>query len=71
MHQGGYFAEPDEPVDFLEDSDALRSIAARFPDIDRALLKNNAVQFARTRNRKFSRELFRIMKAASEKAQFA
>jgi hypothetical protein len=28
------------------------------------------MQFAKTRNRKFSRELFRVMKAAMEKAQF-
>jgi len=70
LQQGGYFTEGNEPGDFLDESEALRSIAAKFPDIDIMLLKNTAVQFAKTRNRKFSRELFRIMKAASEKAQF-
>ena len=71
LQQAGYFTEENEPEYFWENSEALSSIAAKFPDIDTALIKNNAVQFAKTRNRKFSRELFRIMKAASEKAQFA
>ena len=71
LQQAGYFTEENEPEYFWENSEALSSIVAKFPDIDTTLIKNNAVQFAKTRNRKFSRELFRIMKAASEKAQFA
>lgn len=71
MHHEGYFVETNEPVDLLETSEVVRTIAALFPGIDKELLKNTAVQFAKTRNRKFSRELFRIMKAASEKSQFA
>ena len=49
---------------------AIQAIVVHVPDVDQALLKNAAMQFARTRNRKFRRELFRIMKAAKEKAQF-
>ena len=68
--QGRYFAEENEAGDFWGNSEALSSIAARFPHIDTILLKNTAEQFAKTRNRKFSTELFRIMRAANEKAQF-
>ena len=71
LQQAGYSTEENEPGDFWENSEAFSSIVAKFPDIDTTLIKNNAVQFAKTRNRKFSRELFRIIKAASEKAQFA
>jgi len=69
MHSNGYLNE-NEPVEFLYDSMTLRTIINHLPDIDEALLKNTAIQFAKTRNSKFSRELFRIMKAATEKAQF-
>jgi ribosome-associated protein len=68
-HNDGYVNE-NEPVKFLDESRAIQAIMAHVPDVDQALLKNAAMQFARTRNRKFSRELFRIMKAAMEKAQF-
>jgi ribosome-associated protein len=65
------YANENEPGDFLQDSKTIRAIARQLPEVDGALLKNTAIQFARTRNRKFSRELFRIMRAALEKAQFA
>lgn len=71
LQQDGYFADENEPVDILKNSKVIRTIAARFPDIDIMLLKNTAIQFARTRNRKFSRELFRILQAALEKSQFS
>ena len=70
LQQGRYFAEGNEAGDFLENSEALSFIAARFPYIDIILIKNTAEQFAKTRNRKFSRELFRIIQAAFEKTQF-
>ena len=70
MHNNGYISE-NEPFDFFRESEALKAIAGHFPDIDQALLKNTALQFARTRNRKFSRELFRILKAAHEKRQYS
>ena len=70
MHNNGYISE-NEPFDFFRESEALKAIAGHFPDIDQALLKNTALQFARTRNRKFSRELFRILKAVHEKKQYS
>ena len=70
MHNNGYINE-NEPSDLFRESEALNVIEDHFPDIDQALLKNAALQFARTRNRKFSRELFRILKAALEKKQFS
>ena len=70
MHNNGYISE-NEPFDFFRESEALKAIAGHFPDIDQALLKNTVLQFARTRNRKFSRELFRILKAAHEKRQYS
>ena len=70
LQQEGYSAEETEAGDLFADSPALNAITERFPDIDIQLLKDTAFQFAKTRNRKFSRELFRILRAASEKAQF-
>ena len=70
LQQDRYVAEGNKPEDLLRNSETLSSIAARFPDIDIIMIKNTAEQFAITRNRKFSRELFRIMQAAFEKAQF-
>ena len=70
MHDNGYLSK-DEPVEFLHDNATLRTIVKHLPEVDEFLLKNTAIQFAKTRNRKFSRELFRIMRAAMEKAQFS
>ena len=69
--QNNGYANETEPVEFLHDTETLRTIVDHLPKVDPALLKNAAMQFAKTRNRKFSRELFRVMKAAMEKAQFA
>jgi len=68
-HSNGFISE-DEPVKFLDGWEAIEMIIAQLPEVDQTLLKNTAIQFARTRNRKFSRELFRILKAALEKSQF-
>jgi predicted DNA-binding transcriptional regulator YafY len=70
MNNDGYMKEH-EPLDLLRESAALDAIVDYLPDIDKALLKNTAIQYARTRNRKFSRELFRILKAAFEKIQYS
>jgi ribosome-associated protein len=70
VHNDGYINE-NEPSGLFSESEALRVIVDHLPDVDQALLKNTAQQFARTRNRKFSRELFRILKAALEKKQFS
>ena len=70
MNNDGYMKEQ-EPLDLLRESVTLDAIVDYLPDIDKALLKNTAIQYARTRNRKFSRELFRILKAAFEKIQYS
>lgn len=70
MQTDGFLHET-EPVDFLAGAPTLEAVARDIPGVDLFLLKNTAAQYARTRNRKFSRELFRIMQAAMEKAQFA
>ena len=70
MMQNNRYIDEDDPLDILGESDALAAIAEQLPDVDRTLLKNTAMQFARTRNKKFSRELFRILKAEFEKEQY-
>jgi len=65
------YIEEHDPIDFSWQSEALDTICHQLPGIDREQLKNIAIQFARTRNRKFSRELFRMLKGAFEKMQFA
>lgn len=69
-HENGYFNE-NETVEFSHDNKTLRSIVEFLPEVDEFLLKKTAIEFAKTRNRKFSRELFRIMRGAMEKAQFS
>ena len=70
MNNNGYINE-DEPLNLLKKSQAIDAIVDCFPQIDQVLLRNTAIQFARTRNRKFSRELFRILKAALEKTHYS
>jgi ribosome-associated protein len=65
------YANEFEPGEILQDSKTMQAIARQLPHADQELLRNAAIEFARTRNRKFSRELFRILRAAMEKAQFA
>ena len=71
MMQNNRDINEDDPFDILGESDALAAIVDQLPDVDQTLLKNTAIQFARTRNKKFSRELFRIFKAEFEKKQFS
>ena len=70
VHDNGYVNEF-EPPKFLKDSMIIRDIVNHLPEVDLVSLKNAAIQFARTRNRKFSREVFRIMKAAMGKTHFS
>lgn len=65
------FLNENEPVNFLQDSKTVQAIVDHLPEVNRDQLENMAIQFARTRNRKFSRELFRIMRAAMQKAQYS
>ena len=64
------FLSQNDPVGFLENSEAIKTIVVHLPEVDQTALKNSAIQYAKSKNRKFSREIFRIMKAAKEKAQF-
>jgi ribosome-associated protein len=68
---GSGYREEDEPQEFLRESRTIRMIVNDLPEVDEGRLRHTAMQFARTRNRKFSRELFRLMKAAVEKAQYS
>jgi len=51
-------------------SSVAEKICREYPGIDRILLTRLAWMYARTRNRKHSRELFRIIHAAHEQALF-
>ena len=70
IQNGGYINE-NEQFGFSWESEALDNIVYHFPDVNQTSLKNTAIQFARTRNKKFSRELFRILKAALEKSLYS
>ncbi len=52
------------------DSQAIRDIEARLPGIDTRALARLGYQFALTRNRRHSREVFRLLRAAHEQLQF-
>lgn len=62
--------EPDEvePGSALEA--ALSGVVERFEGIDAAELRKAAWQFARTRKPVYSREIFRILKGASQRQRF-
>ena len=51
-------------------SETARKISDEYPGIDTLLLKRLAWLYVRTRNRKHSRELFRIIRAAHEQEGF-
>lgn len=70
LDDNGYLSQ-NEPVGFLENSEAIKAIVVHLPEVDQTALKSSAIQYAKSKNRKFSREIFRIMKAAKEKAQFS
>ena len=68
---GSRFIDEHEPLEFSVQSEALAAISEQFPDIELGLLKDMAIRFARTRNKKISRELFRILKASFDKMQYS
>jgi ribosome-associated protein len=49
----------------------VQEVGRQFPGIDQVLLTRLSWLFARTRNRKHSREIFRILRAAHEEKRFA
>ncbi len=51
-------------------SATLDGIVAEYPHVDELELRRSAYQYAKTRNKSHSRELFRILKAAAEKQRF-
>lgn len=63
-----------ENQDELEEnwpSRVLDEIVLEYPEIDRLLLGRLAWLFARTRNRKHSREIFSVLRSAQEQKRFA
>lgn len=62
--QEGVAMEMDWPSDLLE------GIVAKYSHIDELELRRSAYQYARTRNKSHSRELFRILRAAAEKQRY-
>lgn len=55
----------------IEFSKALNESLSRFPGLETADLQKAAVQFARTRNKVYGRQIFRILKAALERRKYA
>lgn len=51
-------------------SDALAAVVAMYPGIDENELRRSAYQYVKSRNKVHQRELFRMLKAAAEKARF-
>ncbi len=51
-------------------SETLESVVVEFDDIDELELRRSAHQYARTRNKVHSREIFRILRAAAEKQRY-
>lgn len=59
--------------DRLDDSwqsEVIPQVASQFPALDQPAVKSAAIKFARSRKPLFSREIFRLLKAAKEKSQF-
>ena len=51
-------------------SETLALVVEDFDDIDELELRRSAYQYAKTRNRVHSRELFRVLRAAAEKQRY-
>ena len=62
--QQGTIMEMDWP------SETLEQMGRDYPDIDELELRRSAYQYARTRNRVHSRELFRILRAAADRQRY-
>jgi len=67
--EGGY-GDTEISLEDIWESETIRIIKNRFSGIDYKMLRKLALQFVRTHNKRFSRELFRMLKAANERAQF-
>jgi ribosome-associated protein len=67
--EGGY-GETEVTLESIWESETMKIIKNRFPGIDYKMLRRLALQFAKSHNKRFSRELFRMLKAANERAQF-
>lgn len=63
--------EHDEELEEKWNSKVLEQVAEKFPEIDVILLGRLAWLFVRTRNRRHSREIFRILRATQEQQKFA
>ncbi len=57
-------------MDLEWQSEALAAAVSMYPGIDENELRRSAHQYARSRNKVHQRELFRMLKAAAEKARF-
>ncbi len=51
-------------------SQTLEQVVEEFVDIDELELRRSAYQYAQTRNRVHSREIFRVLRAAAEKQRY-
>jgi len=62
---------PHRLLEKLEFSDALSEVLSRFPELEIADLQKAAIQFVRTRNKVYGRQIFRILKAALERQKYS
>lgn len=62
---------PQQLFEELKFSDALSEALSRFPGLEIADLQKAAIQFARTRNKVYGRQIFRILKAALERQKYS
>lgn len=60
-----------ERLDSKWASELIGMAARHFPSLDQSATKAAAIKFARSRKPAFSREIFRLLKAAMEQRQFA
>ncbi len=71
LEQRKHAKENHEELEENWSSHVVQEVSSQFPSVDQMLLKRLAQLFARTRNRKHSREIFRILRAAQEDERFA
>lgn len=66
----GEYGDKEVSIESIWESETIKVIKSRFSGIDHKMMRKLALQFARSHNKRFSRELFRMLKAAGERAQF-
>ncbi len=59
-----------KPFDSSLHSNMIETAISHYPNLDRKVIKLAAIKYAKTRKPAFSREIFRILKAAFEQKQF-